>query len=180
MLAFNDQVYCFPCIRQFTRGIFHAIKYRPTPVIKTAKIAFLISIGLFLADVSSARIWIGKNGNKIDAEFVKFDPEAKTVTIRQGDIEHKVAFDNLGEEDQTWVVGQNATPAEEPQKDGVPNGASNEILLLLNKAPEEVAVAIKTSKVVEDLKSLETTPRQRRSDGSMGFRHSYDSGKVTF
>ena len=145
-----------------------------------SSIGVLLSLGLFLTGLTSARTWVNKDGKEIEAEFIAYDDGEGTVTIKKGAKEYILSVDTISENDQKWIAEHVSALKHEKDKQMEPKGASDEIFVLLNKSPEDVATALKTLKMVEDIKSLKVDKLKKVADGSLGVQHSYDSGKVKF
>lgn len=155
---------------------------------KFPKPVLIISLVCVLAVPALARTWTNKDGKKIEADFVKYDTESNRVTIQSGNEEQTFALGDFSENDQKWVAdhvaglaeGKNPKAAEEADKKEEIKFPDDKIFLLLDKTPAEVAAALKTLKMVEDIDSVVIRNRENLDGEIVRIQHIYDDGKVIF
>lgn len=135
----------------------------------------LALLGISITDSSSARIWKKKDGTELEANFVKYDPATKILTVHAGGKEQTIPAGDLISEDQERLSNRKTKEAVAAS----PEVAKDGIFSLLGKSTADVTGALKTLKLVEDLESVKITKIRNRKDTMDGIDQSYDNGKFS-
>ncbi len=155
---------------------------------KLPKLTFFILLGSVLVGPALARTWTNKEGKQIEAELIKYDKISKKITIKSGGIEQTLALSDFSESDQKWVANHASAVDKSNDTNKDENNAAkveikmpnDEIFLLLGKTPAEVSEALKTLKMVEDVKSVKIINEEKPDNGIVMTKNIYDDGKVMF